>query len=78
MTIWCEALNDIDRMIIAGLLQFAPQLGNVEANIARADRILSATENLHDVDLIVCPELAFSGEYRLVLSTVVFYKSAPR
>lgn len=51
-------------------LQFAPQLGNVEANIRRADQLLKLTpgdisdgpgiEELRP-DILVLPEMAFSG-----------------
>ena len=44
-------------------LQFAPQVGRVSDNIARADAILSKAdpEELDGLDLLVLPELAFSG-----------------
>jgi protein N-terminal amidase len=51
-------------------LQFAPQLGNVEANIRRADQLLKLTsEDISDgpgieelrPDILVLPEMAFSG-----------------
>ncbi|KAK3117318.1 hypothetical protein LTR53_001435 [Teratosphaeriaceae sp. CCFEE 6253] len=41
-------------------LQFFPALGAVEANIHRANTILAAADLTH-VDLLVLPELAFSG-----------------
>ena len=43
-----------------GCLQFAPQVGDVDNNISRADAVLSRAvpENL---DLLVLPELAFTG-----------------
>ena len=42
-------------------LQFAPKLGDVDNNLTRADAVLSKArpENL---DLLVLPELAFTGE----------------
>lgn len=53
-------------------LQFAPKLGNVEANIQRADQLLKLTpgeisdgpgiEELRP-DLLVLPEMAFSGRW---------------
>jgi protein N-terminal amidase len=43
-------------------LQFAPLVGDVENNIRAADAILEKT-NLEDVDLLVLPEMAFSGEF---------------
>ncbi|TVY55962.1 Protein N-terminal amidase [Lachnellula cervina] len=42
-------------------LQFAPQVGDVDNNLNRADSILSRA-NPKDLDLLVLPELAFSGE----------------
>lgn len=41
-------------------LQFAPQLANVDHNIERADAILERADP-QDIDLLVLPELAFSG-----------------
>lgn len=43
-----------------GCLQFAPRLGEVENNLSEADDILSEA-NPEDLDLLVLPELAFSG-----------------
>jgi protein N-terminal amidase len=44
-----------------GCLQFAPQVGDVDNNLNRADSVLSKA-NPEDMDLLVLPELAFSGE----------------
>ncbi|RAL62341.1 hypothetical protein DID88_004907 [Monilinia fructigena] len=41
-------------------LQFSPQVGDVENNFTRANAILSKA-NLEDIDLLVLPEMAFSG-----------------
>ncbi|ORY71510.1 carbon-nitrogen hydrolase [Pseudomassariella vexata] len=41
-------------------LQFAPQVGDVNNNLNRADAVLSKA-NPDDLDLLVLPELAFSG-----------------
>ncbi|TVY84301.1 Protein N-terminal amidase [Lachnellula suecica] len=41
-------------------LQFAPQVGDVDNNLNRADSVLSRA-NPQDLDLLVLPELAFSG-----------------
>ncbi|KAG4440622.1 hypothetical protein IFR05_003903, partial [Cadophora sp. M221] len=41
-------------------LQFAPQVGDVDNNLNRADAVLSRA-NPQDIDLLVLPELAFSG-----------------
>ncbi|KAM0554141.1 hypothetical protein ACHAPJ_006940 [Fusarium lateritium] len=43
-----------------GCLQFAPQVGDVDNNLNRADAVLSRTDPV-DLDLLVLPELAFSG-----------------
>jgi protein N-terminal amidase len=44
-------------------LQFAPQVGRVSDNMARADAILSTAnpDDLDGLDLLVLPEMAFSG-----------------
>lgn len=46
-------------------LQFAPQVGDVDNNLNRADSILNKakTSDLEDLDLLVLPELAFSGRF---------------
>lgn len=41
-------------------LQFAPQVGDVDNNLNRADSVLSKA-NPDDLDLLVLPELAFTG-----------------
>ncbi|KAH6684372.1 carbon-nitrogen hydrolase [Halenospora varia] len=41
-------------------LQFAPQVGDVDNNLNRADAVLNKA-NPQDLDLLVLPELAFSG-----------------
>ncbi|KAF3811270.1 Protein N-terminal amidase [Colletotrichum gloeosporioides] len=43
-----------------GCLQFAPQVADVDNNLNRADSVLSKA-NTDDLDLLVLPELAFSG-----------------
>lgn len=43
-----------------GCLQFSPQVGDVDNNLNRADAVLSKA-NPQDLDLLVLPELAFSG-----------------
>jgi len=44
-------------------LQFAPVVGDVDNNLNRADSVLNkaSVEDLADLDLLVLPELAFSG-----------------
>ncbi|CEJ80994.1 Putative Carbon-nitrogen family protein [[Torrubiella] hemipterigena] len=41
-------------------LQFAPQVGDIENNLNRADAVLQKA-NTEDLDLLVLPELAFTG-----------------
>ena len=44
------------------ILQFAPKLGDVRGNMERADGILEGSEDVQsDVDLLLLPEMAFSG-----------------
>ena len=43
-----------------GCLQFAPKLGQVEENIRKADFLLEGT-SATELDLLVLPEMAFSG-----------------
>lgn len=49
-------------------LQFAPQVGDVNNNLNRADAVLAKAnpDDLKDLDLIVLPELAFTGSYILM------------
>ncbi|KAI4108684.1 MAG: hypothetical protein LQ339_002200 [Xanthoria mediterranea] len=55
-------------------LQFSPQLGLVDENIARADSILSScSSSLHDLDLLVLPELAFTGYNHPSLQSITPY-----
>ncbi|KAK4103806.1 carbon-nitrogen hydrolase [Parathielavia hyrcaniae] len=46
-----------------GCLQFAPKVGDVANNITRAEEVLSRAdpEDLDQLDLLVLPEMAFSG-----------------
>jgi len=44
------------------MLKFAPQVGDVDNNLNRADAVLSKA-NIQDLDLLVLPEMAFSGTY---------------
>ncbi|KAI1123304.1 hypothetical protein F5Y10DRAFT_252107 [Nemania abortiva] len=43
-----------------GCLQFAPQVGDIDNNLNRADAVLSKA-NPENLDLLVLPELAFTG-----------------
>ncbi|KAL2021506.1 hypothetical protein VTK56DRAFT_7139 [Thermocarpiscus australiensis] len=46
-----------------GCLQFAPQVGDVSNNLTRADAVLAKADpkELESLDLLVLPEMAFSG-----------------
>jgi protein N-terminal amidase len=44
-----------------GCLQFAPQVGDLNNNLNRADAVLNRADP-EDLDLLVLPELAFSGK----------------
>lgn len=46
-------------------LQFSPQVGDIDNNLNRADAVLNKAkpEELQDLDLLVLPEMAFSGTY---------------
>lgn len=48
-----------------GCLQFAPKVGDVDNNLNRADAVLSRAnpDDLDSLDLLVVPEMAFSGEH---------------
>ncbi|KAK5631146.1 hypothetical protein RRF57_006861 [Xylaria bambusicola] len=57
-TLSSEARGLSNKMRI-GCLQFAPQVGDLDNNISRADAVLSKA-NPEDLDLLVLPELAFT------------------
>jgi predicted amidohydrolase len=46
-------------------LQFSPQVGDIDNNLNRADAVLNKAkpEELEALDLLVLPEMAFSGTY---------------
>lgn len=52
------------------LLQFAPDVGTVQANIQRADDLLQQTKVPTDLDWLILPEMAFSGESTIPLSAL--------
>jgi hypothetical protein len=55
-----------NRKMKIACLQFAPQVGDIDNNLNRADAILNRAKaaDLEELDLLVLPELAFSGTYR--------------
>lgn len=52
-------------------LQFAPQVGDVDNNLNRADAVLAKAnqDDIDSLDLLVLPELAFSGTRSSLVST---------
>ncbi len=54
-----------------GCLQFAPAVGDVENNIKRANEILTKA-NPEGLDLLVLPEMAFSGKLCVIISLFGF------
>ena len=44
------------------LLQFAPDVGTVQANIKKANQLLQQSKLPLDLDWLILPEMAFSGE----------------
>ncbi|KAM7203751.1 Carbon-nitrogen hydrolase, partial [Rhypophila sp. PSN 637] len=60
-------------------LQFAPQVGDVDNNLNRADAILNKAKaaDLEDLDLLVLPELAFSGYNFTSLQQIAPYLEPP-
>uniref|UniRef100_A0A0B7KGG5 CN hydrolase domain-containing protein n=2 Tax=Bionectria ochroleuca TaxID=29856 RepID=A0A0B7KGG5_BIOOC len=59
-----------------GCLQFAPQVGDVDNNLTRADEIL-ANADPEGLDLLVLPELAFSGYNFKSLQHISPYLESP-
>lgn len=56
-------------------LQFAPELGKVKENIARADDIIERElqeSEVGNIDILVLPELAFSGREHHPIHIQVF------
>lgn len=59
-------------------LQFAPQVADVENNLTKADAILNEADSDDlDLDLLVLPELAFTGETRPFPFSTGFMTSSP-
>jgi predicted amidohydrolase len=53
-------------------LQFAPQVGDVDNNLNRADAVLSKA-NPQKLDLLVLPELAFTGKSGFKVPFIVYF-----
>ena len=53
------------------LLQFAPDVGTVEANIKRADDLLQRSKIPVELDWLILPEMAFSGEFAVVVQSAL-------
>jgi protein N-terminal amidase len=54
-------------VIILTCYQFAPQVGDVDNNLNLADAVLSKADP-QNLDLLVLPDLAFSGELQRFLA----------
>ncbi len=56
-------LDRISNTMRLACLQFAPQVGDTDNNLSRADAVLSKADpdELGRLDLLVLPELAFTG-----------------
>lgn len=50
-----------------GCLQFGPHVGDIDNNLNRADAVLAKAnqDDLDSLDLLVLPEMAFSGMHLL-------------
>jgi protein N-terminal amidase len=53
-------------------LQFAPSLGKITQNIQRAEAILKNAVP-RNLDLLILPELAFTGEFRVGSNASIRY-----
>lgn len=62
-----RATSLVGEMRIA-CLQFSPQVGDIDNNLNRADAVLNKArpEELEALDLLVLPEMSFSGTYAAV------------
>lgn len=56
-------------------LQFAPVLGDVDNNLNRADLVLDQADP-QDLDLLVLPELAFSGKFEMATGCLLSHPFA--
>lgn len=55
--------------------QFNPQLGNIAHNLKRAETIISRAAPV-DIDLLILPEMAFSGAFLLVVTDLLLFPLA--
>lgn len=62
-----------------GCLQFAPQVGDVQNNLSLAEDVLGKLEpqELENLDLLVLPEMAFSGKQYPLFVGGCFHSSSP-
>lgn len=60
-----QVRHSVGALLVISRLTLA-QVGDVDNNLNRADSVLSKA-NIGDIDILVLPELAFSGEYGLLL-----------
>lgn len=56
-----DGASDLNMKTIA-ILQFAPELGQVDKNIAHANELLDAANIPDALDWLILPELALSGK----------------
>jgi predicted amidohydrolase len=56
-------------------LQFAPKIGDVEGNVSNANLILHSGD-MKDVNLLVGPELAFTGKDIFVFSFLFLFDTS--
>lgn len=63
MSIFQLLLRTLPVKMRIGCLQFAPQVGEIDNNLNRADAVLAKAneDDVDSLDLLVLPELAFSG-----------------
>lgn len=61
-------------------LQFAPQIGDIDNNLNRADAVLNRANplDLDDLDLLVLPELAFTGMLLVSFSVKMLTTDSPK
>jgi predicted amidohydrolase len=67
-----QAQNKPVPAIALTLGQFAPQVGDVDNNLNRADAVLSKA-NPQNLDILVLPELAFSGMLKFRVSYYIIH-----
>ena len=64
LQVWFKSFWTLALTVALTSEQFAPQVGDVDNNLNRADAVLSKA-NPQNLDILVLPELAFSGMSKL-------------